>query len=88
MKKLIAMTVLFASSVASAHYLPDMTCAQARSLVRSNGAVVLWQTEDLYDRYVVHQGYCDRDETTRPAYVSTADSNWCFIGYTCVRQTW
>lgn len=65
-----------------------MTCDQARSLVRQNGAVVMnyrysnaagW----LYERFVAHAGYCSSGEVTRAAWVPTTDKDSCFVGYTC-----
>lgn len=87
MKQLLVLGLLLGASIARADgWLPDMTCRDARHLVRDERAVVLWQSEDIYDRYVVHQGYCYRDQTAQPAWVKTSDRNHCFVGYVC-RET-
>src|SRR3954454_11122199 len=58
----------------------QMSCAQARGLVASRGAIVLSTGQVTYDPYVTRVGFCQRDETTEPAYERTADNPQCFIG--------
>lgn len=73
---------------AQAQGRPDslrMSCASARGLVSTRGAVVLGSGPDIYDRYVAAQGFCQRDEITKPAWVPTADTRQCFVGYRCQR---
>lgn len=73
---------------AAAQGRPDslrMSCAGARGLIASRGAVVLGTGPNLYDRYVSSQAFCLPDEVTRPAWVATADNRQCFIGYRCER---
>jgi hypothetical protein len=75
-------------AVAQAQGRPDslrMSCASARSLVSTRGAVVLGSGPNLYDRYVATRGFCQRDEITKPSWVPTADTRQCFIGYRCQR---
>lgn len=87
MKHLLVIAGLLASTAAYARpYTPSMSCADARALVRSSGAVVLSTGDGLFDRYVAHRGYCQRDEVTRPAWVPTRDSNACKVGYTCEQR--
>lgn len=62
-----------------------MSCASARNLVSTRGAVVLGTGRDLYDRYVATQGFCQRDEIAKPAWTPTADTRQCFVGYRCER---
>jgi hypothetical protein len=62
-----------------------MSCASARSLVSTRGAVVLGSGPDIYDRYVATQGFCQRDEMTKPGWVATSDTRQCFVGYVCAR---
>lgn len=83
MKTLMVLGVLLAASVASANYTTDMSCREARDLVQSHGAVVLYESPHLYDRYVFHAGYCMQGETTKPAWIRSADDQQCFVGYTC-----
>jgi hypothetical protein len=73
---------------AQAQGRPDslrMSCASARGLVSTRGAVVLGSGRDIYDRFVAAQGFCQRDEVTKPAWVPTADTRQCFVGYRCER---
>lgn len=82
--KTLIIALAFASTPAFA--MPstlNMTCAQAANLVASHGAIVLRTGAYTYDRYVAHQGFCALGETTKPAWVPTADSAQCFIGYYC-----
>jgi len=61
----------------------DMTCAQARGLVAARGAVVLRTGPTTYDRYVRDASFCALQETTRPAWVRTADVAQCPVGGVC-----
>jgi hypothetical protein len=61
----------------------DMTCSQAAGLVRARGAIVLHTSPTTYDRYVSSGASCLRDQMTDPAWVRTADTPQCFIGYRC-----
>jgi hypothetical protein len=73
---------------AQAQGRPDslrMSCATARGLVSTRGAVVLGSGRDVYDRYVAAQGFCQRDEIAKPAWVPTGDTRQCFVGYRCER---
>ncbi|MCG7391786.1 hypothetical protein MHY87_02550 [Microvirga sp. ACRRW] len=60
-----------------------MTCAQARGIVASQGAVVLRTGPTTYDRYVRDGSFCALQETARPAWVRTADSAQCPVGGVC-----
>jgi hypothetical protein len=64
----------------------NMSCSQVSRLVATRGAVVLNTGQYTYDRFVRSQAYCQPTEFTRPAWVPTADTPQCFIGYTCVDQ--
>lgn len=61
----------------------NMTCAQARQLVASRGAVVLHTGPTTYDRYVRDSSFCSRPFTARPVWVRTADVVQCPIGGIC-----
>ena len=84
----IGMTALLAAGGgAIAQGMPDslmMSCAQARALVQSSGAIVIATGPNLYDRYVVGQNFCNREQEARPAWVRSADNPQCFIGNRCV----
>ena len=60
-----------------------MTCAQARGIVASQGAVVLHTGPTTYDRYVRDGSFCAFQETARPAWVRTADTAQCPVGGVC-----
>ena len=62
-----------------------MSCAAARQIVSTRGAIVLSTGETTYDRFVASQRYCQRDEINKPAWVPTADMRQCFVGYRCER---
>ena len=63
----------------------SMSCAAARQIVSTRGAIVLSTGETTYDRFVSSQQFCQRDEITKPAWVPTADMRQCFVGYRCER---
>jgi hypothetical protein len=87
MKKMIFLAAMTIASVASAGYTKDMSCADAAGAVQAHGAIVLHERDGIYDRYVAHGGYCMVGETTKPAWIMTADTDQCFVGYTCVSQS-
>ncbi|MGO4526346.1 hypothetical protein AB4097_15955 [Microvirga sp. 2MCAF35] len=60
-----------------------MTCAAARGIVASRGAVVLRTGPTTYDRYVRDSSFCALPETAQPAWVKTADAAQCPIGSVC-----
>lgn len=60
-----------------------MTCAAARGIVASQGAVVLRTGPTTYDRYVRDSSFCALQETARPAWVRTADIAQCPVGGVC-----
>jgi len=63
---------------------PRLSCGQARRVVATNGAVVLGTGGYTYDRYVANRGFCFYNEVLEPAWVPTADSPQCFVGYRCI----
>lgn len=67
-------------------YSPQMSCAQVKEAVRANGAVIIYQSDMIYDRYVAHGGYCASGEITVGAYVQSADQASCYAGYVCRRN--
>lgn len=62
---------------------PDLSCAQARQIVSSQGAAVLGTGGNTYDRFVRDQSACQIDEYTDPALVPSRDVPQCFVGYIC-----
>jgi hypothetical protein len=89
MKATVLFLILTLGAVANARpFSQDMTCREARNLVRSSGAVVMNyayhpQAGWLYDRFVSSAQYCDVGERTEAAWVPTSDDSSCFIGYVC-----
>jgi hypothetical protein len=83
---LVLSLVLVASDATAQARLqtPRLSCGQARQVVAANGAVVLGTGGQTFDRFVVHRGFCLVNEFIEPAWVPTADSPQCFIGYRCV----
>jgi hypothetical protein len=72
-------------------YSPRMSCAATAGLVASRGAVVIGTGPSLYNRYVRDRRFCTPSETTRTAFIPTADNPQCFVGYTCEeseREMW
>ena len=88
-KGLAVCLALSAASPCFAQARPNtatMSCRAAAGLVASHGAIVLSTGPTTYDRYVVGDGYCNRDEVTKPAFVPSADNPECFIGYYCISK--
>ncbi len=88
---LLSLVLLSTSAGALAQsraYVQQMSCGQAQGLVASQGAVVLYSGPSAYDRFVTDSSFCVRPERTEPAWIGTADTPQCFVGYRCVdRQT-
>lgn len=61
----------------------QMSCRQAAGLVASQGAIVLGTGGYTYDRFVADRRFCLRSEVTEPAWVPSADTPQCFVGYRC-----
>jgi hypothetical protein len=82
--KLALLGLVFAGSAAQARMSTvNMTCEEARSTVQSYHAIVLSTGSDTFDRFVISDYYCARNEETQPAWAPTLDSAQCFVGYTC-----
>ncbi len=88
MRKLTILILLlsFADVANARHDVRTMSCAQARALVQQSGAIVLTTGQYTYDRYVAGQRYCERPYVIRRAWVTTADTDQCNIGYTCEQR--
>lgn len=90
--RISALCLAMASTgTALAQARPDtmrMSCAAAAEMVRRAGAIVLSSGPNIYDRYVVSQGFCPKEEATVPTWVPAGDNPNCFIGFVCQRQSW
>ncbi len=62
----------------------DMTCDQAKQLVRTNEGIVLSTGPRTYERYVSHVQYCQHNEVVRREWVPTKDNSKCQIGFRCI----
>jgi hypothetical protein len=86
MRRCLLLVALCASGIGPADARIDvrtLTCAQARALVQSEGAIVLTTGRYTYDRFVSDHRFCDRDEVTRPRRTPTRDDEACRIGCVC-----
>ena len=89
MKKLILSALTFGSLSAMARPSTwEMTCSEAAGLVQQEGAVVMNYDYKpgpgyLYSRFVSNATYCGPHERTVAAFVRTADTADCFVGYLC-----
>jgi hypothetical protein len=85
-KLLLGTAICLLATGAAAQHRPStvaMGCAQARNVVASSGGIVLGTGGYTYDRFVADRRFCLLTEATDPAWVPTADSRQCFIGYRC-----
>jgi hypothetical protein len=81
----VAVLSLGSGALAQSHPLTlQMSCHGARELVGAQGAIVLNTGPTTYDRYVAAGSQCVLGEVTEPAWVPTADTPQCPIGYRCV----
>jgi hypothetical protein len=77
----------FAGSAVARPNVYQMTCAQAVSVVTSNGAIVMNTGPYTYKRFVAHAGYCVLGEQAWRTWEATADTPQCRVGYEC-RPKW
>ena len=85
----LLLSFLAFASEAIAQPRPDtlrMSCAQARGLVQSQGAVVLYSGPYAYDRFVRDSSFCFRPDRTEPAWIATLDVPQCPVGFRCVSR--
>ena len=60
-----------------------LACRTAAGLVAQQGAIVLGTGGFTYERFVRDVGFCQREETTEPAWAPAADTPQCLVGYRC-----
>ncbi|WP_210381301.1 hypothetical protein [Microvirga zambiensis] len=83
----VAFVTLSAEAFAQSRPLTTrMSCSQAKGLVAAQGAIVLSTGPLTYDRYVRTSSACALGEVIEPAWVPTADSAQCPIGYRCASR--
>ena len=86
MTRILAALCLLIPTIASAQPRLDSTrlsCGQVAAIVQSRGAVVIGTGPYIYDRYVSGAQFCVRPEIIVPAWINTADTVQCFVGYQC-----
>lgn len=85
MKKFAILLSLLVSSVAFGRMnTADMSCAEARALVKEKGAIVLSHgDQSLYTRFVSSARYCQTGESTQTAFAISGDEDKCRVGYVC-----
>ena len=66
----------------------NLSCGEARSLVKQNGAVVLTTGRFTYDRYVAGERFCPVGHVADDAWISTRDTQSCRVGYRCILNPW
>jgi hypothetical protein len=84
-RRLLAVALSVAASAAQAERPSslDMTCGEARDLVRSSGAIVLGTGGQTYDRFVAHPSYCLQGEEAYGGWTRTLDEARCPVGLVC-----
>jgi hypothetical protein len=88
-KLILSLVLIGVTTGALAQSRPNterMSCGQAQGLVATQGAVVLYSGPYTYDRFVRDSTFCPRPDRTDPAWISTADTAQCFVGYRCVSR--
>ena len=84
---ILSLILIMLSGTVLAQRRPDsrnMTCDQAKDLVRSNGAVVMTTGRHTFERVVASRRWCQMDEITERYYVPTRDQKRCRVGNKCV----
>ncbi len=80
---LLLAAVASAAAAQSGPTTQAMTCAQARGIVASQGAVVLHTSPTTYDRFVRDSSFCPYPQTARTAFAQTVDAAQCPVGGVC-----
>ena len=79
----LGLTVAGDALAQSRPYSPRMYCDELAALVARRGAVVISTSPTTYDRYVRSRAFCQPTEVTEAAWIRSADTRACFVGYTC-----
>lgn len=58
-------------------YGPKITCSAIQSKVARHGAVIVYSSSDIYDRYVAHAGYCPMGYDLTSGWVRASDTDQC-----------
>jgi hypothetical protein len=84
--KCAALALALVSLAGPALARPDtrtMTCAQAKTYVQQNKAIVMSTGQNTYTRIVSGQGSCQPSQTTRRLLAPTVDNPKCQVGFEC-----
>jgi hypothetical protein len=85
---LLALALIITANNALAR--PDtrvMTCAQAKTYLQQNKAIVMSTGQHTYTRIVSNQGSCSPSQTTRRLHAPTIDNPKCQVGNECRERT-
>lgn len=79
---LAVITAAVPASAISRYNAATMSCAEARGIVRSEGAVILnfrstYANVPRYGRFVASDYFCASSERAELSYIPTADTNSC-----------
>ena len=65
----------------------QLTCAQAQSLVKQRGSVVMTTGPTTFDKFISNVSYCLPDSNMmRPKFAPTKDNPKCPVGNKCFRS--
>lgn len=81
----IALAVMVGTTEARQDAL-SMSCASAKSLVRSQGSVVFNTGRHTFERVVSSINYCDYDQITENRWIKTRDTRQCAAGLKCISR--
>ncbi len=87
----LTLALLLPAGIAAAQTRPSTVsrpCAASQRDVQVNGAIVLGTGGYTYDRFVRDRSFCLVNEVTDPAFVPSADTQACFVGYRCKSKLW
>ncbi|WP_299475367.1 hypothetical protein [uncultured Roseibium sp.] len=86
----IALFLSGQSSLQAQSARPDtrqLTCAQAQSLVKQRGSVVMTTGPSTFDRFISDVRYClPETNMMRPKFAATKDNPKCPVGNRCFRS--
>ncbi len=74
---------VFSPALAERPNAANMSCEAAANRVLSSGAVTMQIAPATSDRFVASRAFCNGNETTEPAIISTRDKSTCQVGYRC-----
>lgn len=57
----------------------SMSCSSVQHAIQRAGSAVVYESADIYDKYVAHQGYCGAGERLETVWISAADTDQCAV---------